>query len=123
MANILITEFMNQKQVEQLSALHNVNYEPELYSNNEAIIENSSDVHALIVRNKTNVDMQLINSMKNLKVIGRLGVGLDNIDVAHCKEKNVPVIVAEDPLTCVARGGGRALEIMDKYDIDLLSTE
>ena len=35
----------------------------------------------------------------------------------------VPVIVAEDPMTCVARGGGRALEIMDKYDIDLLSTE
>ena len=95
MANILITEFMNQKQVEQLSALHNVNYEPELYSNNEAIIENSSDVHALIVRNKTKVDMQLINSMKNLKVIGRLGVGLDNIDVTHCKEKNVPVIIAE----------------------------
>ena len=95
MANILITEFMNQKQVEQLSALHNVNYEPELYSNNEAIIENSSDVHALIVRNKTKVDMQLINSMKNLKVIGRLGVGLDNIDINHCKEKNVPVIIAE----------------------------
>ena len=95
MANILITEFMNQKQVEQLSALHNVNYEPELYSNNVAIIENSSDVHALIVRNKTKVDMQLINSMKNLKVIGRLGVGLDNIDINHCKEKNVPVIIAE----------------------------
>ena len=95
MANILITEFMNQKQVEQLSALHNVNYEPELYSNKDAIIENSSDVHALIVRNKTKVDMQLINSMKNLKVIGRLGVGLDNIDVDYCKEKNVPVIIAE----------------------------
>ena len=47
MANILITEFMNQKQVEQLSALHNVNYEPELYSNKDAIIENSSDVHAV----------------------------------------------------------------------------
>ena len=95
MANILITEFMNQKQVEQLSALHNVNYEPELYPNKEAIIENSSDVHALIVRNKTKVDMQLISSMKNLKVIGRLGVGLDNIDVDYCKEKNVPVIIAE----------------------------
>ena len=32
-------------------------------------------------------------------------------------------IVAEDPLTCVARGGGQALEIMDKYNIDLLSSE
>ena len=38
-------------------------------------------------------------------------------------QTGVLVIVAEDPITCVARGGGRALEIMDKYDIDLLSTE
>ena len=37
---------------------------------------------------------------------------------AHQRE-----IVAEDPLTCVARGGGQALEIMDKYNIDLLSSE
>ena len=35
----------------------------------------------------------------------------------------IPVIIAEDPLTCVARGGGQALEIIDKYNIDLLSTE
>ena len=34
-----------------------------------------------------------------------------------------PVIVAEDPLTCVARGGGRALEMMDRHAMDLLSTE
>ena len=35
----------------------------------------------------------------------------------------LPVIVAEDPLTCVARGGGRALEMMDKHTMDLLSSE
>jgi len=33
------------------------------------------------------------------------------------------VIVAQDPLTCVARGGGRALEMMDEKGGDLLSTE
>ena len=38
-------------------------------------------------------------------------------------ETGIPVIIAEDPLTCVARGGGQALEIIDKYNIDLLSTE
>jgi rod shape-determining protein MreB len=31
--------------------------------------------------------------------------------------------IAEDPLTCVARGGGRALEMMDRHSMDLLSTE
>jgi rod shape-determining protein MreB len=32
-------------------------------------------------------------------------------------------LVADEPLTCVARGGGKALEIMDLHNIDLLSTE
>ena len=48
---------------------------------------------------------------------------LRDIDVLISSQTGVPVIIAEDPLTCVARGGGRALEIMDVYDIDLLSTE
>ena len=51
------------------------------------------------------------------------GAKLKDIDVLISNQTGVPVIVAEDPMTCVARGGGRALEIMDKYDIDLLSTE
>ena len=39
------------------------------------------------------------------------------------QETGLPVIVAEDPLTCVARGGGRALEMIDRHAMDLLSTE
>jgi len=35
----------------------------------------------------------------------------------------LPVIVADDPLTCVVRGGGKAMEIMDEHDIDLLTLE
>ena len=33
------------------------------------------------------------------------------------------VLIAEDPLTCVVRGGGMALELMDNYSLDLMSTE
>ena len=51
------------------------------------------------------------------------GAMLRDLDVLIASQTGVPVVVAEDPLTCVARGGGKALEIMDKYDIDLLSTE
>ena len=51
------------------------------------------------------------------------GALLRDVDVLISSQTGVPVIVAEDPLTCVARGGGKALEIMDKFDIDLLSTE
>ena len=33
------------------------------------------------------------------------------------------VVVAEEPLTCVARGGGKVLELMDEYGTDLFSIE
>jgi rod shape-determining protein MreB len=46
-----------------------------------------------------------------------------DLDKLISASTGIPVIVAEDPLTCVARGGGKALEIIDKYNIDLLSTE
>ena len=51
------------------------------------------------------------------------GAKLRDIDELISSQTGIPVLIAEDPLTCVARGGGRALEIMDQYDIDLLSTE
>ena len=51
------------------------------------------------------------------------GALLRGIDRLISDETGLPVIVADEPLTCVARGGGKALEIMDRHSIDLLSTE
>ncbi|CAH0991069.1 Cell shape-determining protein MreB [Sinobacterium norvegicum] len=51
------------------------------------------------------------------------GALLRNLDMLLTEETGLPVVVADDPLTCVARGGGRALEIMDVHNLDLLSTE
>ena len=85
----MITEFMEQEQVEALAINHNISYEPEIYANSKALIEKSSDIDALIVRNKTNVDRKLLDSIDHLKVIGRLGVGLDNIDTKYCKDENI----------------------------------
>jgi len=51
------------------------------------------------------------------------GAMLRDLDKLISSQTGIPVLVAEDPLTCVAKGGGAALEIMDKYDIDFLSTE
>jgi rod shape-determining protein MreB and related proteins len=42
------------------------------------------------------------------------GALLKDIDHLLQEETGLPVIVAEDPLTCVARGGGRALELIDE---------
>jgi len=51
------------------------------------------------------------------------GALLRDLDRLLMEETGLPVIVAQDPLTCVARGGGRALEMMDEKGGDLLSTE
>jgi len=51
------------------------------------------------------------------------GAMLRDIDRLISDETGLPVLVAEEPLTCVARGGGKALEIMDRHSLDLLSTE
>ncbi len=51
------------------------------------------------------------------------GALLRDMDRLISEETGLPVIVAEDPLTCVARGGGHAMETMDRRTLDLLSTE
>lgn len=51
------------------------------------------------------------------------GALLRDLDRLIAAETGLPVVVAEDPLTCVARGGGMAMERMDRRTIDLLSTE
>lgn len=51
------------------------------------------------------------------------GALLRDLDKLLSQETGLPVIVAEDPLTCVARGGGKALDMMDRHSMDLLSTE
>jgi rod shape-determining protein MreB len=45
---------------------------------------------------------------------------LRDLDKLLSDETGLPVIIAEDPLTSVARGGGRAMELMDASDINFL---
>ncbi len=51
------------------------------------------------------------------------GALLTDIDRLLMEETGLPVIVADEPLTCVARGGGRALEMMEEYGMDLFRLE
>lgn len=51
------------------------------------------------------------------------GALLRNLDRLIMEETGLPVIVAEEPLTCVARGGGRALEMIDTYGRNFLARE
>ena len=46
-----------------------------------------------------------------------------DIDRLIMEETGLPVIIAEDPLTCVTRGGGRILELIDEHGGDFFSLE
>ena len=51
------------------------------------------------------------------------GALLRDLDKLLMEETGLPVIIAEDPLTCVARGGGRALELFDERGGDVFTVE
>ena len=51
------------------------------------------------------------------------GALLRDLDRLLMEETGLPVIIAEDPLTCVARGGGRYLEMIEEYGNDILAVE
>lgn len=93
MSKIVITEFMDQNAVESLASQFEVIYDKDLVNNPDELLKAASDCQALIVRNRTQVKGKLLDS-PSLKVVGRLGVGLDNIDVGKCREKGIEVIPA-----------------------------
>ena len=51
-------------------------------------------IDALLVRTYTRVDEDLLDQLPNLKVVGRAGVGVDNIDVTACRRRGVEVVYA-----------------------------
>ena len=48
---------------------------------------------------------------------------LRDLDRLLMEETGIPVVLADEPLTCVARGGGRVLELVDQHGVDLFSLD
>lgn len=94
MARIVITEFMDERAVAQLSAVHEVLYDPNLVDDAQRLAVEAASTDAIIVRNRTQVRGELLACMRSCRVVGRLGVGLDNIDVAGCEARGMKVIPA-----------------------------
>ena len=91
MTKILITEFINQNSLDNLKKKFDLKYDEELYRNKLELENIIHNYQGLIVRNKTQVNVDILKKAKELKFIGRLGVGLDNIDTEFCKNKNIHV--------------------------------
>lgn len=94
MTDIVITEFMDEAAVETLKARYKVHHDPELFGKPDELAKLVADVPALIVRNQTQVRGPVLDAAKKLKVVGRLGVGLDNIDMPACAAREIKVFPA-----------------------------
>lgn len=94
MADIVISEFMDEAAVREGLAGRDVVYDPGLVDRPADLARLVADARALIVRNRTQVRGSLLEAAGKLKVVGRLGVGLDNIDVEACKARGVQVFPA-----------------------------
>jgi (S)-sulfolactate dehydrogenase len=89
MSSILISEFITSQALETLRSQHDVAYEPELYKDRPALIAAMQNIEGLIVRNLTQVNEEILAGAPNLKVVGRLGVGLENIELPACAKRNI----------------------------------
>lgn len=94
MPDIVISEFMDEATVAELARDYDVLYEPELVERPADLKAALPGARALIVRNRTQVTDDLLAAGDSLQVIGRLGVGLDNIDLAACEARGIPVCPA-----------------------------
>ena len=88
---VLVAAPLHEKAIEVLkNAGFEVVYEE--YPDEERLLELAKDVDAIIVRSKPKVTRKVIENAPNLKVIGRAGVGLDNIDLDAAKERSIEVV-------------------------------
>ncbi|TYS89384.1 hydroxyacid dehydrogenase [Rossellomorea aquimaris] len=91
----LITELIWREGIEELKNQgFEVDYDETLWNDRERLLQVLPLYDAVIVRNQTIVDEELMEAGTRIKAIGRLGVGLDNIDVKRAKEKDIPVVFA-----------------------------
>lgn len=91
MKRVVISEFMDERAVEDLARDHDVLYDPALVDDPARLMEEIATADAIIVRNRTQVRGALLDAARSLKAVGRLGVGLDNIDLEACTTREISV--------------------------------
>ena len=93
---VLVTEGSDPKPLDWLRAHANV---IECTTDDPAFASHLAQAQGLLVRTYTRVDDALLTKAPNLKVVGRGGVGLENIDVPACRARGVEVVYTPDANT------------------------
>ena len=94
MPDIVIPEFMDEDAIRDGLAGFDVRYDPGLVDRPDELAAALASARALIVRNRTQVRGRLLEAGRRLEAVGRLGVGLDNIDLETCRNRGIAVYPA-----------------------------
>ncbi len=109
MTDIVISEYIDPAALETLNASFNVHYDQDLWRKLDELAQLMPGLPGLIVRNQTQIRGAVLDAADGLKCVGRLGVGLDNIDTEACAEKGIEVFPAiganSDSVAELAIGG------------------
>ena len=91
MTRILIADSLDQEAIDQLKATPGLEVEVKTGLKEEELVKVIPEFDVVVVRSATKITRPVIEAGKNLKLIIRAGIGLDNIDVAAAKEKGIEV--------------------------------
>ncbi|TDL78355.1 hydroxyacid dehydrogenase [Palleronia sediminis] len=91
---VVVTEFMDETALAGFGPGIGVVYAPDLVEDRARLLDALRSADAVIVRNRTQVDAELLAAAPRLRAVGRLGVGLDNIDLAACEARGIDVLPA-----------------------------
>ena len=94
MIEVLITEYLDDASVQELAAEFHTHYDPTLVDDPDRIVALAGGVGALVARNRTQIRGRVLEAFNALRMIGRLGVGLDNIDLDVCRRRGIEVCPA-----------------------------
>lgn len=89
--NVVVPEHLHPEALALLQEAATVHYDADLFKNRDRLKEQLTDADALVVRNQTRVDADLLDGAPQLKVVGRLGVGLDNLALAELSARGITV--------------------------------
>lgn len=101
---VMVPEYLPPKHLEMLAERAEVIYDPDLHDDRERLLAAVTTASAVLIRNRTTIDAAFLAAAPSLRVVGRLGVGLDNVDVAAIEESGVQLVVAH---------GGNAVSVAE----------
>jgi D-3-phosphoglycerate dehydrogenase / 2-oxoglutarate reductase len=99
-SRVLVTDKLDESGLTILKQVSDVDYKPGIPA--EELREIIKDYDALLVRSQTQATKEILEQANRLKIIGRAGVGVDNIDVETATEKGIIVVNSPEGNTIAA---------------------